>query len=310
MNLRLGIFCTLITALLPIVCSTSRGDILVGSWGTHEVFRVDETNGNVSSFVASGSGGLSTPDGLAYGPDGNLYVSSADTNQVLRYNGSTGSFIDVFASSNINRAGFLSFGPDQNLYVCSSNSGQVLRFNGQTGAFMDVFASSPQLTLPAGLAWNDGLLYVTDFNGGQVVRFDASSGSFVDVWSTDPVNPIYPLFDRDGNFLVADYGASRIIQYDENGNVVSTLTSAMMNGPVGMLELHDGSLLVTSWNNHRILRFDRDTGSVISNWGGISRPNDVIFMAVPEPSGAFVLGSMLFVLVSNCRKRTPLSIEE
>src|SRR5205814_10687594 len=45
-------------------------------------------------------GGLSIPTGMIFGPDGNLYVSNHDTNSVLRFNGATGAFIDVFASGN------------------------------------------------------------------------------------------------------------------------------------------------------------------------------------------------------------------
>ena len=41
--------------------------------------------GNVSAFVASGSGGLSSPKDLVLGPDGNVYVASAGTNSVIRY---------------------------------------------------------------------------------------------------------------------------------------------------------------------------------------------------------------------------------
>jgi sugar lactone lactonase YvrE len=51
-----------------------------------------------STFVTSRSGGLEEPVGLAFGPDGNLYVSSSSTHNVLRYNGATGNFIGPFAS--------------------------------------------------------------------------------------------------------------------------------------------------------------------------------------------------------------------
>ena len=41
--------------------------------------------GNVSAFVASGSGGLSAPKDLVLGPDRNLYVASSGSNSIIRY---------------------------------------------------------------------------------------------------------------------------------------------------------------------------------------------------------------------------------
>jgi hypothetical protein len=35
--------------------------------------------------------------GFAYGPDANLYVASGASHEILRYNGSNGNFVDVFA---------------------------------------------------------------------------------------------------------------------------------------------------------------------------------------------------------------------
>jgi DNA-binding beta-propeller fold protein YncE len=85
---------------------------------------------------------LDDPNGLAVGPDGNLYVGSDLTDSVLRYNGMTGAFIDTFVppgSGGLNGTNDIAFGPDGNLYVASFLSDSVLRYNGATGAFIDAF---------------------------------------------------------------------------------------------------------------------------------------------------------------------------
>ena len=80
-----------------------------------------------------------------------LFVGSGATNQILRYDGTTGAFLGVFASG-----GGLSlpdahlFGPDGNLYVSSSHTDNVLRYSGTTGAFLGVFASGGGLKISQG----------------------------------------------------------------------------------------------------------------------------------------------------------------
>ena len=102
-----------------------------------------------------------------------LLVVSGGTNQVLRYDGQTGAFIDTFVpagSGGLSVPYGLVFGPDGNLYVSSSGSNQVLRYDGQTGAFM-----TPSYPLaaagsadPEGLVFGpDGNLYVRSTNAAQ-----------------------------------------------------------------------------------------------------------------------------------------------
>ena len=55
--------------------------------------------GDIDTFVAPGSGGLSTPGGIRIHPDSkNVLVVSQDTDTVLEYDGATGEFVRVFAA--------------------------------------------------------------------------------------------------------------------------------------------------------------------------------------------------------------------
>lgn len=106
----------------------------------------------LGTFVGLGSGGLTSPSGIAFGPDGNFYVGDFSNSRVLKYDGTTGAFINVFVASGsggLHGPNDITFGPDANLYAGSTLS--VLRYNGATGNFMNAFVPS---TLP--------------FNGGQI----------------------------------------------------------------------------------------------------------------------------------------------
>ena len=91
-----------------------------------------------------GSGGLYTPGAMAFGPDGNLYISGGTFGGnlgVRRYNPTTGAFIGFFANtgSDLHSPTGIAFGPDNNLYVATQGQDAVMRFNFPTGAFMDFF---------------------------------------------------------------------------------------------------------------------------------------------------------------------------
>src|SRR5215831_12762337 len=150
----------------------AEADWLVGGSRTNAILEFTDKGQFVRDFVAPGSGGLSRPGGVAFGPDGNLYVSSNATNQILRYNGTTGAFMDVFGSGGgLTKPSELVFGPDGNLYVNSQGTNSVLRFNEATGAFMGVFATDSGINQNStGLTFGpDGNLYVNSHRNNDVL---------------------------------------------------------------------------------------------------------------------------------------------
>jgi sugar lactone lactonase YvrE len=69
----------------------------VGGKQDGQVLRYDGTTGAfINAFVPAGSGGLSAGRGLAFGPDGNLYVTDLFNDRILRYDGITGASTGVF----------------------------------------------------------------------------------------------------------------------------------------------------------------------------------------------------------------------
>ena len=195
----------------------------------------------IDTFVAAGSGGLSVPVGLDFGPDGNLYVASSSTNSVLRYSGADGSFIDAFvpAGSGLSTPTGLVFGPDDDLFVCSLGGDKVLRFDGATGAPLGDFvtAGSGGLDAPRGLTFGpDGHLYVAEEVHDAVSRYDGATGAFLDVFVTagsgglDRANDV--AFGPDGVLYVASLNNDQVLCYDgTTGTFLHAAPSDALDGP-------------------------------------------------------------------------------
>ena len=136
---------------------------------------------------------LSTPWGVAFGPDGKLYVSGFGSGNVVRFDPVAqtllGEFIGI-GSGGLTVPRGLTFGPDGNLYVTSetgaSTSGQVLKYDGTTGAFVGVFvtAGSGGLGRPDGIVFGpDGNLYVSSGDSQSVLQYNGTTGAFLDVFA-------------------------------------------------------------------------------------------------------------------------------
>jgi DNA-binding beta-propeller fold protein YncE len=125
---------TATVAVLVLTTLKAEAAVLVSSPETNSIKTYDEKGNFIRDFVPPGSGGLQLPNGLAIGPDGNLYVSDTASGNVLRYNGKTGDFIDVFVPRGTGDQGTpglqvptgIGFGLDGDLYVSNYPSVPML----------------------------------------------------------------------------------------------------------------------------------------------------------------------------------------
>lgn len=195
---------------------TDPDDLTLGPDGKVYVSSGSNTTGSILRYSSSGvfidtfatGHGLMRPYGNAFGPDGNLYVASFRSDQILRFNGSTGEFIDVFAKGNGTAAGLLNgpndlgFAPNGKLYVTTQGSvadgmgnisylfdSQLLGYELATGTGSVVATPTPTaggngyVSLLGAVFGPDGLLYTTDYAGG-IRSYDTLTGALVQTIDT------------------------------------------------------------------------------------------------------------------------------
>jgi len=224
--------------------------------------------GNVSAFIASGSGGLNQPKDLVLGPDGNVYVASATTNSVIRYT-PTGQLLGTFVaggSGGLSSPKGLAFGPDGNLYVDSVTNNNILEYSGSTGAFLSTFVSvgSGGLNNPSGMVFGqDGNLYVSSVGTQSVDRFEGPAGFA-------PGSPLPAAGQSGATFLAPGSGGlagPNELTFGPNGNLFVANASPVSG--------------VTN-NNYGVLEFDATTGAFITTYvaqgvGGLDIPRGIAF---------------------------------
>ncbi|MFN8422407.1 MAG: hypothetical protein U0470_03130 [Anaerolineae bacterium] len=255
----------------------------------------------LANFVAAGAGGLDGPRGVRFGPDGNVYVASFNSDQVLKYNGTTGAPIGAFvaaAAGGLDGPDDLVFGPDGNLYVSSFNNDRIIKYDGATGAVIGTFvtAGSGGLDGPRGLAFGaaDGNLYVASENTDQVLRYAGGNGDFFNVAVAAGQNglnePRYIRFNSAGNLLVVSHGSNRVLEFDVD--LVNFLSGGALSFPEG-LTFNGGFLYVSSRSTNEVLRYNATTGAfvgvfVTAGSGGLNGPQDLVF----GPNGNLFVSSI------------------
>jgi hypothetical protein len=225
---------TTIAVVLSLTALKAQATLLVSNTAVHQVVNYDpvthqfseaytpeeEYQSSILSYDNSGNliGTLVSPGkigvgaGIAIGPDGNIYAADTANNDVLRFNGKTGAFIDTFIASNsgsLFRPEDVVFGPNNIAYVSSLFGGGVLSYDATTGEFLKTIATTdPNTNLPlaaAGLDIGpDNNLYISSvFNGNAILRYNTITGildTFISPQDAQPI-PGGSAFSPDGKYF-------------------------------------------------------------------------------------------------------------
>lgn len=262
----------------------SNSRIYVSSQATGEILWYDGPTGNPLPHSAEASGNVrdglfvyletAAPAQLAFGPDGNLYVSEFFGTSVRVYDPTSGARL-ADAATGLESAGGLAFAANGDLLVGDGfvmAAGQTARIVRVHNGVQTTFGISDQgyLSSPSALQFlPNGDLLVVDLLGNYIARFDATGEQFA-VFAVIPPTMPEPLppgvfvasnnpsdidFDPDGNIVVSVLGLTyppdnrgALLRYDLNGNLLETIEDqlepiggiAWTSNPVTLMGDYDG----------------------------------------------------------------------
>ena len=176
--------------------------------------------------------------GAVFGPDENYYVGARSLGAILRFDGTTGDFIDEFIPSNLVDfpRGFV-FGSDGNFFLgngadptTGSGGGSVIQYDGVTGELLNSnFVNDPGLSPLDVISGPDGNLYISsEFPFGQenaagTIRvYNINNGGLVNVLNAGIDEQGRPRlsaprglgFGPDGNLYASSTGTSSVVRFN------------------------------------------------------------------------------------------------
>ena len=212
----------------------ARADILVSDKLANDILRYSDSGTPLGSFIAAGNTKPDGPIGVKFGPDGFLYVSSSNDNEILRYD-SKGNYQGVFASGGaLHGPADIEVGPDGNLYVANFDN-----FSGSSIEVYDPWAKAPASR------------YV---------------GNFAKASASVPLNgPTFLEFNKNGHLFVSATANDQVLEFTGAGGYVGTYASgANLGFPAGLAFDSSNRLLVASLLTGPILRNTGTANSPLS----------------------------------------------
>ena len=277
------------------IAVASDGTVYVASRSTHTIYRIT-SSGVVTVFAGNGSAGYANgtgsaarfefdySSGLAFGSDGNLYVSDTENHSIRRItpagvvttlagNGSKGTSNGTGSSARFNEPVGLGIGPDGVLYIAEDGGKRVRKVTlaGVTTTLGTIPNDSGGIAVgSSGIAYvtvDDHRIYQFTSSGTRTILAGGTRG-FLDNTGTsaqfDPDEESGIVMGADGILYMADH-KNHAVRAITTAGVTTTLagngsdgyadgvgSAARFNKPTGIAVGPNGRLYVSDNENNRI----------------------------------------------------------
>jgi len=237
-----------------------------------------------------------------------LLVCDLLGDQVLRYDGTTGSFLGVFASGPFDGPEGITVGPDGNVYIASEYSSNVTKWS-PSGAYLGEFVApgvgglSGEQDLEFG---PDGNLYVMShitLASNSIWKFDGTTGAFLGphglgggpghthgmTWRPSDGN-VYQLFLPGTAAEVRRFDAvTGAMLAPFTGHTSLAIANDLLFGPDG--HLYVSNPLIGGFLVGGVVRFDGATGAYMGVFSDVGAPTSTWGMAFKDGFFYYAAGS-------------------
>jgi outer membrane protein assembly factor BamB len=223
---------------------------------------------------------------LAHAQSTDLFVIDAGHTRVLRYDGSTGAFLNELVppgSGGLLSPQDLTVGPDGNLYISSWSTGNIKRYDRTTGAFLGNFVKSGSggLSHPDQVVFGpDGNLYVSDRFSSRVLRYDGKTGASLGTFVEDSRLGGFVAFSfgPDGELYASMFNGSPqcILRFDgKTGAFVDKFACAPDGSSAfsGIAFGADGKVYASRFHKAQVSQLDGTNGQLL---GTLHCPGDLV----------------------------------